>query len=68
MFNGALFFKDHACQIKENLVPFHFKLTLLIELSILQPNATELQIAGKHLLVVTCEARICLLVDHLTHK
>jgi hypothetical protein len=42
MFDGALLFKDHSCQIKENLVPFHFKLALLVQLSIPQPNAAEL--------------------------
>jgi hypothetical protein len=65
MFNGALLFEDHTRQIKEHLVPLHFELALLIQLSIPQPNAAELQIAGEHFLIIACEACICLFVDHL---
>lgn len=65
MFDGALLFEDHSREIKKNLVPLHFKLTLLIELGIPQPNATELQIAGEHFLIVTCETVVILFVDHL---
>jgi len=67
MFDGTLFFEDHSRQIEKHLVPLHFKLAPFIELSIPQPNATELQVTGENLLIVTCETRVCLLVDHLQH-
>jgi hypothetical protein len=68
MFDGALFLEDHSRQIEKHLVPLHFKLAPLIELSIPQPNATELQVTGENFLIVTRETCVRLLVDHLQHK
>jgi hypothetical protein len=68
MFDGALFFKDHSREVKEHLVPLHFKLALLVKLGIPQPNATELQITGEHFLIVACERGVILLVNHLQQE
>ena len=65
---GTLLLEDHPCQVEQHLVPLHLQLTLLVQLSIPQPNPTELQIAGEYFLIHGREGWITLLVYHLQHK
>jgi hypothetical protein len=68
MLDGALFLEDHSREIKKHLVPLHFELASFVQLRIPEPNSAELQVTGEHFLIVTCETRVRLLVDHLQRE
>ena len=61
----TLLLEDDTSKVKENLVPFDLQQTSLIDLSIPQTQATELQISFKHMTVVLTEVAIIVFVDNL---
>ena len=64
---GALLLEDDPGQVEQHLVPLHLQQRPLIDLSIPQTQATELEILLKHLTVVITEVAVIVLVDHLGH-
>lgn len=61
----TLLLEDDTSKVKENLVPFDLQQTPLIDLSVPQTQATELQISFKHMTVVLTEVAIIVFVDNL---
>lgn len=49
MLDCALLLENHPSQIQQDLVPFYLQLGLFVQLSVSQPDATELQIGRKYL-------------------
>lgn len=48
-----------------HLISFHFQLAFFVKLRVPETDAAELQVVGENFLVVLCEARRILFVDHL---
>lgn len=55
----------HLISIEHYLISLDFQLTFLIELSVPEPDPTELKIASKHLLIIASETPVIMFVNHL---